>query len=90
MKNKKTLATTTKTKALRGFTAGSRRKAAWETAELKQSNDGSYLFSDANFTSDALGTPSASANPATTEVSYNTLLFFLQKLDDSNKQKLYG
>ena len=86
MKNKKTPATTTKKKTLAAATSRSRRKAARETAKSKQSNDGSYLFSDIHLSSDALNIPSTSANPTTTDISNNTLLAFLQKLDDSNKQ----
>ena len=86
MKNKKTPATTTKKKTLAATTSRSRRKAARETAKLKQSNGGSYLFSDTHLSSDALHIPSTCVNPTTTDISYNTLLAFLQKLHDSNKQ----
>ena len=86
MKNKETPATTTKKKTLAAATSRSRRKAARETAKSKQANDGSYLFSDTHLSSDALNIPSTSAYATTTDISSNTLLALLQKLDDSNKQ----
>ena len=86
MKNKKTPATTTKKKTLAAATSRSWRKAARETARSKQSNDGSYLFSDTHLSSDTLDIPSTSAQATTSDISSNTLLAFLHKLDDSNKQ----
>ena len=44
------------------------------------------MFSDTNLSSDAIDMPSTSANPLTIKISNSTLLAFLKKLDNSNKQ----
>ena len=54
MKNNRTPAITTKKKTLAAATSRACRKAARETGKLKQSNNGSYLFSDTHLSSDAL------------------------------------
>ena len=69
MKNNKTPATTTKKKTA---TLRSHRKAAMETSQLKQSDDGSYLFSNTNLSSDAFDMLSTSINPLTTDSCNST------------------
>ena len=86
MKNKKTPATTTKKKSLPGATSRSRRKAAREMTRGTQSKDGLYLLSDANIASDTPAMPSTSSNSLPVDVSNHTLMAFLQRLDDSNRQ----
>ena len=86
MKNKKTPASTSKKRNLPAASSRSRRKAARELTRGTQSNDGSYLLSDANMTSDTPAMPSTATTHSSTEVSNQTLMAFLQKLDDSNKQ----
>ena len=86
MKNKKTPASTTKKKSLPAATSRSCRKAAREVARGTQSNDGSYLLSDANIASDTPAMPSTSSNSPSAKFSNHTLMAFLQKLDDSTKQ----
>ena len=86
MKNKKTPATTTKKKSLPATTSRSRRKAAREMARGTQLNDGSYLLSDANIASGTPAMLSTSSDSPSAGDSNHTLMAFLQKLDDSNKQ----
>ena len=86
MRNKKTPASTSKKRSLPAASSRSRRKAARELTKGTHSNDGSYLLSDANMASDTPVMPSTATNHSATEVSNQTLMAFLQKLDDSNKQ----
>ena len=86
MKNKKTPATSTKKKSLPAAMSRSCRKAAREMVRGTQSNDGPYLLSDANIASDTAAMPSTASNSPSVGISNHTLMAFLQKLDDSNKQ----
>ena len=85
MKNKKTPASTTKKKSLPAVSSRSRRKAAREGIRGTQLNGGSYLISDANSSSENPAMQ-ATSNSTRAETSNTTLMAFLQKLDDSNKQ----
>ena len=85
MKNKKTPASTNKKKSLPAASSRSRRKAAREGVRNSQSNDGSYLVSDANASSE-VPAMQLTSNSAPGETNNTVLMAFLQKLDDSNRQ----
>ena len=85
MKNKKTPASTNKKKSLPAASSRSHRKAAREGVRNSQSNDGSYLVSDANASSE-VPAMQLTSNSAPGETNNTVLMAFLQKLDDSNRQ----